>query len=129
MDELLNHTTFKELPHYPGYRFGSDGSIWSRWSRVGASGRYECRDWKLLRGGTDKDGYRKVILVVNGKRFYRRVHRLILEAFVGPPPHGCIAAHHDGNNRNNTISNLRWCSQKENILDKERHGTAQRGEQ
>lgn len=50
------------------------------------------------------------------------VHRLVLEAFVGPCPSGCEGCHYDGNPANNIVSNLRWDTTKNNCLDKRRHG-------
>ncbi len=36
------------------------------------------------------------------------VHRLVLEAFVGPRPKGCNANWLDGNRQNNRLDNLEW---------------------
>ena len=56
------------------------------------------------------------------------VHRLVCWAFHGPPPSDRHhAAHRDGNALNNTASNLRWASPKENEADKELHGTRRLG--
>lgn len=54
------------------------------------------------------------------------VHRLVLEAFVGPCPEGYEAAHNNGNSTDNRLENLRWATKKENGRDKIRHGTARR---
>jgi hypothetical protein len=43
-----------------------------------------------------------------------RVHRLILETFVGPCPEGHETLHLDDNPRNNRLENLRWGTRKEN---------------
>jgi DNA-binding NarL/FixJ family response regulator len=52
------------------------------------------------------------------------MHRLIAEAFIGPPPFRMACVRHlDGNPRNNSISNLSWGTYKENEDDKFRHGT------
>lgn len=56
------------------------------------------------------------------------VHRLVLLAFVGPPPPGMVASHIDGNPSNNRPENLRWESPSENERRKRLHGTAQQGE-
>lgn len=55
------------------------------------------------------------------------IHRLILEAFIGPQPKGMQACHNDGNPKNNNISNLRWDTPKRNSHDKIVHGTSGKG--
>jgi len=46
----------------------------------------------------------------------KKVHRLICEAFHGPPPfEGAIVIHLDENALNNRADNLRWGTQKENL--------------
>jgi hypothetical protein len=46
----------------------------------------------------------------------KKVHRLVCEAFHGPPPfEGAVVIHLDENALNNRADNLRWGSQKENL--------------
>lgn len=56
------------------------------------------------------------------------VHKLVLEAFAGPRPHGAVARHLDGDRANNNLWNLAWGTPAENEADKVRHGTSNRGE-
>ncbi len=64
-----------------------------------------------------------------GKQHMRKAHRLVLEAFVGPPPaEAPEGAHLDGDFTNNRLSNLKWKSRKDNEADKVLHGTVVRGE-
>lgn len=75
------------------------------------------------------NGYMRVGLTRNGKQEVVPVHRLVLMAFVGPPPseaHQC--AHFDGVRTNNVLSNLRWATPFENERDKDRHGTRPSGD-
>ena len=51
----------------------------------------------------------------------RQVHRLVLEAFVGPCPPGMVCCHWDDVPTNNRLSNLRWDTQSENEKDKARN--------
>lgn len=51
------------------------------------------------------------------------VHRLVLEAFVGPCPEGMEALHGDGIPGNNRVDNLRWGTKHENRMDSVKHGT------
>lgn len=55
------------------------------------------------------------------------IHRLVLEAFVGPCPAGMEGCHNDGNPANNHLGNLRWDTPKANNLDKNIHGTQNTG--
>lgn len=51
----------------------------------------------------------------------RRIHRLVLEAFVGPRPDDMDACHWDDDPTNNRLINLRWDTRKENGSDKIRN--------
>ena len=56
----------------------------------------------------------RFITVVKGQTY--KIHRLIAEAFHGPPPFpDAVAMHIDENAANNRANNLRWGSQKENL--------------
>ena len=69
------------------------------------------------------DGYHQAGLSKNNQRYYRLVHRLVLEAFVGQCPEGMECCHNDGVRSNNNINNLRWDTRKGNFSDKKNHGT------
>lgn len=54
---------------------------------------------------------------------HRPVHRLVLEAFVGPCPEGMTVGRHlDDDPNNNHISNLAWGTVSDNSKDKVRNG-------
>lgn len=60
----------------------------------------------------------------------RKVHLLVLEAFVGPRPSPTHdACHGIGGPRDNSLANLRWGTKQENADDRLLHGTQVRGEQ
>lgn len=74
-------------------------------------------------------GYLAVNLTdANGTRRQELVHRMVLGAFVGPPPAGMECCHWDGNRRNPRLENLRWDTRANNHQDKKRHGTWQSGD-
>ena len=81
-----------------------------------------------LKGCTAKDGRRSVTLSKNGKATTKRIHRIVLEAFIGSCPNGMEGCHNDGNPQNNTLNNLRWDTRSANHMDKIKHGTHDRGE-
>lgn len=75
---------------------------------------------------------RKIVLDACGYPCLRlgrtvKVHRLILEAFVGLRPPGHQARHLDGNRAHSSLSNLVWGTVQENSDDRKRHGTIPRG--
>jgi hypothetical protein len=81
-----------------------------------------CKTWM----GTET-GYQMIDLNANGRAAKRAVHVLVLEAFIGPRPKGCVACHNDGSRTNNALTNLRWDTYEGNERDKLRHGTHMRG--
>lgn len=112
---------------HPGYRVGDDGSVWSRMRKGNFAGpvAYEVT-WRRLKPAVGSQyGHLRVEL---GRKVYRFVHRLVLEAFRGPCPEGEECLHADGDPTNNRLDNLKWGTRKENGEDMVRHGTACKGE-
>src|SRR5574344_1033560 len=62
----------------------------------------------------DNVGYYQVVLRKNGKKYYKRVHRLVAEAFLPNELNLPQVNHIDGDKLNNNISNLEWCDNKNN---------------
>jgi hypothetical protein len=63
----------------------------------------------------NKKGYLRAELTVGGRRFTRVVHRLVLEAFIGPQPSAIHEANHkDGIKNHNIPENLEWVTPVEN---------------
>lgn len=115
----------KQVPGFPDYFVGSDGSLWGTRGRSGKRPGAVRR----IKPGLDKDGYQKSILYARDKRRrYVRIHRLVLEVFVGPAPDGMDGAHNNGDQLDNRLVNLRWDTHHNNILDKHKHGTWQEGD-
>lgn len=90
--------------------------------------------WSNVRGRLLKpwksspSGHLSVSLSLGGKVYSRRIHQLVLEAFVGPCPPGLECRHLDDCPTNNRLSNLKWGTHQENMRDKIRLGTILRGE-
>lgn len=104
------------------------------WVKISGHPAYEVSSWGNVRRGDHlikavKTGkYWIVSLSTNGKTFTARIHRLVIQSFIGLPQfEGAIAAHNDGDTSNNRASNLRWASALENQTDRIRHNTKTRG--
>lgn len=82
----------------------------------------------LAASGSLRNEYAIVNLAIEGKNKTYRVNVLVLEAFVSLRPRGMVSCHNDGNKQNNKRSNLRWDTQKGNLLDTVLHGTTTSGE-
>ena len=132
-DSTTSPEVFKPIPDFPGYAVSNMGQVRSYWRRVGKDkglGTHGVLDTEVQRTLTPAftRGYPSVTLAREGKHYTRRVHRLVLEAFVGPCPTGEGCRHLDGNPGNPFLTNLAWGTYKENEADKKAHGNTMTGE-
>lgn len=114
---------------FPLYEVSSHGRVRSLPRRVRHGHGWQDLPLKILAPKANQRGYQSVFLSgPNGfKRLY--VHRLVLEAFVGPCPLDHECRHFpDGNPANNRLENLSWATHTTNIADRRIHGTAPIGE-
>jgi len=112
---------WKNVKGYDGtYAISSLGRI----KRIlGSASTYPGR---ILKPQLNKFGYLQVTLSQNGRRKTLKLHRLVLESFVGNCPDGMECLHADGNRLNNKLTNLRWGTKSENAQNAIRHGTFSR---
>lgn len=101
------------------YEVSSDGQVRSLTRIISDGRRITGRTMKHCAG---THGHPQLLLSRNGKRYQRYVHRLVLEAFVGPCPEALEACHWNGNPADNRIDNLRWDTRSANGIDAVRHG-------
>ena len=82
---------------------------------------------RTLKPARRKSGHLHLVLRKGGEYHTRTVHRLVLESFVGPRPHGMECCHGNGNAADNRLANLRWDTPKANQYDRIAHGTGNQG--
>ena len=93
------------------------------WKEVYGFNNYLCNEngeiYSLLRNkilkGRSLKGYKRVALMKDGKTIDVLVHRLIAQTFLPNPENKPYINHIDGDKTNNSVSNLEWCTQKENV--------------
>jgi len=107
---------YRDIEGWPGYRVGSDGSVWSRLDR------WKLNRWHRLKATDNARGYLRVGLGSGAQRTAAKVHILVLNAFVGPRPEGFQTCHWNGIKTDNRVENLRWGTVRDNIADSRRLG-------
>ena len=66
--------------------------------------------------------HQRISLSDSGRRYNAWVHRLVLEAFVGPAPDGMHCCHANDIAEDNRLENLRWDTPRSNREDSVRNG-------
>lgn len=74
---------------------------------------------QVLKPAMSKKGYLRVMLCKDGKAKRHSVHRLVAQTFLPNPLELPEVNHRDENKQNNAVTNLEWCTTKENS----NHGT------
>lgn len=105
----------------PGYEVTADGRVISLLGWRGEKSRE-------LRPYPDSDGYLQVRIVIDGKRYTRKVHSLVATTYCGPRPSLKHEVRHiNGDRLDNRAENLAWGTRQENADDREQHGRTSRG--
>lgn len=119
--------TWKDLDRYDGaYSVSNIGRVRSNARTVQRSSGPQRIPERILKPALLKMGYLVVTLyppgggVKNSRTEY--VHRLVLEAFVGPCPDNMEALHENDVKVDNRVENLRWGTSSENKMDIVRNG-------
>lgn len=77
---------------------------------------------KVLKPFINNSGYQVIDLRVNGIRKKFLIHRLVAKHVIVNPQNLKVVNHKDGNKLNNSVDNLEWCTNSENILHARRTG-------
>lgn len=105
---------WKQIESFDGVYEVSDSGRVRSFKRPSRQGAILSQGWK----GNLK--YKVVVLSKKGAKTHLKIHRLVLETFIGPCPNGMEACHNNGINTDNRLSNLRWDTHSENLRDKKR---------
>jgi hypothetical protein len=110
--------TIKKIEGIPHYYIDNKGMVWSD----KPSPRYNPNgEMRILRPRNHPSGYLYVGLYIgnggNKQRLWRRVHRLVAEAFLGNIPNGWEVDHKNGIKTDNRLENLRIVTHRENMIE------------
>lgn len=96
---------WKSVPYYPEYEVSNLGDLRRARPNVRSSHTYPGR---LLKLSSNRNGYLATYLYSEGKKFYRKVHQMVAEAFLGPQPLGSHVHHVNGIKTDNRVENLSY---------------------
>lgn len=99
---------WRVVPSIPAYEASDQGRVRRLTPAIGT------KVGLILKGFVTKNGYKKISLAVDKKRYQRFVHRLVAEAFLGPIPDGHTVHHHDHDKQNNRATNLEYLPRLQN---------------
>lgn len=110
-----NKEIWKDVNGYEGmYQVSSFGNVRSIDREVPFRGGMRFIKGSPLTKWVNGDGYERVSFCVKGKNKHFLVSRLVAEAFIPNPNQKEEVNHLDYNPKNNTVSNLEWCTRSEN---------------
>lgn len=82
--------------------------------KVSETGEIKGLDGRILKQGTDTNGYKFVTLNDNYKQFHLSVHRAVAMCYILNPHNYPQVNHKDEDKANNVYTNLEWCDNKYN---------------
>ena len=112
----LSGEEWRPVPGFEGiYEASNFGRVYSV-KRPGVS-----RSGRILTPTPTPAGHLSISLRRNRARLERRVHQVVLLAFVGPCPEGQEVRHMNGDPTDNRLENLRYDTKRANTLDRALH--------
>jgi len=109
----------KDIDEFEGkYAVTKDGRVWSYPKQSGASPR----PGRWMKQLSSANGYLRVCLTKDSRRYWRYIHRLVAFAYIPQVDGKKIINHIDGNKENNNVSNVEWSNHSDNLNHAYRNG-------
>lgn len=110
--------TWRPIPGWEGYyEVSNTGRIRSVDRFIGGPYGLVKRRGQEMHRSANRNGYLYTMGSREGEQKRIWVHRAVLEAFVGPRLPRQVCLHGNDNPSDNRVENLRWGTQKENIIE------------
>ena len=102
---FINDEKFHQIENFSSYFISRNGNIYNdRMDRI--------MNQNIIKG----TGYKAVNLKNDdGKYITKKVHKLLIQAFIPNLLNKKCVNHIDGNKLNNSLDNLEWCTHSENL--------------
>lgn len=113
---VCNEDVWENIPNYEGfYEISCNGIVRSIKRSIQIKNTYRTYPSKIISTRINNSGYLEVRLSKNGKTKTTFVHRLLAQTFIPNPCEKKIVNHKNGIKQDNSLSNLEWVTQSENI--------------
>ena len=96
---------FDPIPGFENYGISEQGEV------------YDFEMERFLKT-TLHQGYYKVYLSKDSKRYHKLIHRLLAETYIQNPNNLLFVDHVDRDTKNNSLSNLRWCTNQQICMNR-----------
>jgi hypothetical protein len=112
----LPNEEWRDVIGYEGYYMVSSfGRILSLPRIINNHTGYRVSKHRILSPRLNSGGYYQVAFCINKTLKQPHIHKLVAEAFIPNPNNYPQVDHIDCNKRNNTVANLKWCTQSMNM--------------